>query len=447
MLKNLNPLVSLCKRRGYIFPSSEIYGGLSACWDYGPLGVQFKMNVKRCWWQEMTYRQDIVGLDSSILMQAKVWTASGHVDGFSDPLVDCKDCRFRFRLEKKSHSTPVKKAEVSKPNQAGVICPRCGSKNTTDPRDFNLMFKTHAGPVEEESSLVYLRPETAQGIYVNFINIQSSMRKKIPFGVAQIGKAFRNEITLGNFIFRSREFGQMEMQYFVHAKEADKYFDYWLEERKKFLLSLGLSEKRLRVHKHGKEELAHYARKAVDLEFLFPMGWKELEGIHNRGDFDLQQHQKFSGKKMSYFDTETKSSYIPYIIETSIGLDRLILSLLCSAYKEEKVKEENRVVLALSPTLSPIQVAILPLSKKESLMELANRVSCSLQKKWRIEQDETGSIGKRYRRQDEIGTPLCITVDFDSLQDHQVTIRHRDTMKQDRLSVDCIEQYLIDKLK
>ncbi len=447
MLKNLNPLVSLCKRRGYIFPSSEIYGGLSACWDYGPLGVQFKMNVKRCWWQEMTYRQDIVGLDSSILMQAKVWKASGHVDGFSDPLVDCKDCRFRFRLEKKSHSTPVKEAEGSKPNQTGAICPHCGSKNTTAPRDFNLMFKTHAGPVEEESSLVYLRPETAQGIYVNFINIQSSMRKKIPFGVAQIGKAFRNEITLGNFIFRSREFGQMEMQYFVHAKEADKYFDYWLEERKKFLLSLGLSEKRLRVHKHGKEELAHYARKAVDLEFLFPMGWKELEGIHNRGDFDLQQHQKFSGKKMSYFDTEKKSSYIPYIIETSIGLDRLILSLLCSAYKEEKVKEENRVVLALSPILSPIQVAILPLSKKESLMELANRVSHSLQKKWRIEQDETGSIGKRYRRQDEIGTPLCITVDFDSLQDHQVTIRHRDTMKQDRLSVDRIEQYLTDKLK
>ena len=427
MLTNLNSLVSLCKRRGYIFPSSEIYGGLGACWDYGPLGVQFKMNVKQLWWKEMTHRPDVVGLDSSILMHPNVWKASGHVDGFSDPLIDCRDCRFRFRLEKEINS-----------------CPTCGSKNLTEPRDFNLMFKTHAGPVEEEASLVYLRPETAQGIYVNFLNVQSSMRKKIPFGVAQIGKAFRNEITVGHFIFRCREFGQMEMQYFVHPESADHFFEYWMEQRRNFLLSIGLPEKSLRVREHGEDELAHYARKAVDLEFLFPMGWRELEGIHNRGDFDLKQHQKWSGKKLSYFDVEKEETYLPYVIETSIGLDRLILSLLCSAYKEEKVKEENRVLLALHPQLAPVQVAVLPLSKKSQLKELADKISGSLMKKWRVEQDENGSIGKRYRRQDEIGTPFCITIDFDSLEDDKVTVRHRDTMKQDRLIIGQLEKYLTD---
>ena len=438
MLNNLNPLVSLCKRRGYIFPGSELYGGLGACWDYGPLGAQFKINVKQHWWQAMTHRQDIVGLDSAILMHTNVWKASGHVDGFSDPLVDCKDCRFRFCLDKIEETKKSTKKESNS-------CPRCGSKNLTEPRDFNLMFKTHAGSVEEDASLVYLRPETAQGIYVNFLNIQSSMRKKIPFGVAQIGKAFRNEITLGNFIFRCREFEQMEMQYFVHSKNADKHFEYWMQERKNFLINLGLPEKSLRVHEHGKKELAHYARKAVDLEFLFPIGWKELEGIHNRGDFDLKQHQKFSGKKLSYFDAEKKETYIPWVIETSIGLDRLILSLLCSAYKEEKVKDENRIFLALNPQLAPIQIAVLPLSRKDQLQTLSNKISASLRKKWRIEQDENGSIGKRYRRQDEIGTPFCVTIDFDSLEDDKVTVRHRDTMKQDRLAVDQLEKYLTDK--
>lgn len=375
----------------------------------------------------MTHRPDIVGLDSSILMHPKVWNASGHVDGFSDPLIDCRDCRFRFRLEK------------------GITtCPRCGSQNLTEPREFNLMFKTHAGPVEEEASLVYLRPETAQGIYVNFLNVQSSMRKKIPFGVAQIGKAFRNEITVGNFIFRCREFGQMEMQYFVHPEGADEFFEYWKEQRKRFLLELGLPEKSLRAHVHDKNELAHYAHKAVDWEFLFPMGWRELEGIHNRGDFDLKQHQRWSGKKLSYFDTDKEETYLPYVIETSIGLDRLILSLLCSAYKEEKVKEENRVLLALHLRLAPIQVAVLPLSKKSQLKELADRISGSLMKQWRVEQDENGSIGKRYRRQDEIGTPFCVTVDFDSLEDGKITVRHRDTMKQDRLAVESLENYLTD---
>ena len=429
MLKSLSPLVSLCKRRGYVFPGSEVYGGLSACWDYGPLGVQFKMNIKKLWWGEMTNRPDIVGLDSAILMHAGVWKASGHVDGFSDPLADCKDCRFRFRLEK----------DITN-------CPRCGSKNLTDPRDFNLMFKTHAGPVEDEAGLVYLRPETAQGIYVNFLNVQSSMRKKIPFGIAQIGKAFRNEITTGNFIFRCREFGQMEMQYFVHPEKAEEAFEYWAEKRKNFLLDLGLPEGALRLREHGADELAHYARKAVDLEFLFPMGWKELEGIHNRGDFDLKQHQKFSGKKMAYYDTEKKESYIPYVVETSIGLDRLILSLLCSAYREEKVKEEQRVVLALDPRLSPVQTAVLPLSAKAPLMELAERVCSDLRTTFRLELDANGSIGKRYRRQDEIGTPFCVTVDFDSLEDKKATVRHRDTMKQDRLPMDNLRQYLSDRL-
>ncbi|MDE0119278.1 MAG: glycine--tRNA ligase [Bdellovibrionales bacterium] len=434
MLNNLNPLVSLCKRRGYIFPGSEIYGGLGACWDYGPLGAQFKINVKEHWWKAMTHRQDVVGLDSAILMHTNVWKASGHVDGFSDPLVDCKDCRFRFCLDKEKET---KKDPGS--------CPQCGSKNLTKPRDFNLMFKTHAGSVEEEASLVYLRPETAQGIYVNFLNVQSSMRKKIPFGVAQIGKAFRNEITLGNFIFRCREFEQMEMQYFIHPKQADQHFEYWLQERKKFLTDLGLPEKSLRIHEHDKEELAHYARKAVDLEFLFPMGWKELEGIHHRGDFDLKQHQKLSGKKLSYFDVEKQDTYVPWVIETSIGLDRLILSLLCSAYKEEKVKNEQRIFLALHPQLAPIQVAVLPLSKKDQLNTLANKISTFLRKKWRIEQDETGSIGKRYRRQDEIGTPFCVTIDFDSLEDKKVTVRHRDTMKQERLDIELLERYFTDQ--
>ena len=426
MLKNLNLLVSLCKRRGYIFPSSEIYGGLSACWDYGPLGVQFKNQVRRAWWEEMTHRLDVVGLDSSILMHPSVWKSSGHVDGFSDPLVDCKDCHFRFRLE----------------DQA---CPKCGSKNLTEPKEFNLMFKTYAGSVEEEASLVYLRPETAQGIYVNFLNVQASMRQKIPFGVAQVGKAFRNEITVGNFIFRCREFEQMEMQYFVPPKEADKFFNYWLEKRKSFLINLGLSKQLLRVHEHGKGELAHYAQKAVDLEFLFPMGWKELEGIHNRGDFDLKQHQEGSGKRLSYFDPDKQKSYLPYVIETSIGLDRLVLSLLCSAYKEEVVKEEKRVVLALSPELAPLQVAILILSKKQNLKELADKIYGSLRQKWRVELDESGSIGKRYRRQDEIGTPFCVTVDFESLEDGAITVRHRDSMKQDRVSMENIKKYLTDK--
>ncbi len=430
MLKNLDPLISLCKRRGYIFPSSEIYGGLSACWDYGPLGVQFKWNVQQHWWKEMTHRQNIVGLDSSILMHPKVWKASGHLDGFSDTLVDCKECHFRFHPEETEEKTK---------------CPNCGSHKVTAPRQFNLMFKTHVGSLEDSASLIYLRPETAQGIYVNFLNIQSTMRKKIPFGVAQIGKAFRNEITIGNFIFRCREFEQMEMQYFVHPEKANESFDYWLNERKQSLLQLGISPSALRSHEHSAKELAHYAHKAVDLQFLFPMGWKELEGIHHRGDFDLKQHQQSSGKKMMYFDAHKEETYLPYVIETSIGSDRLVLALLCSAYREENVKGETRILLSLQPHLSPVQVAILPLSKKASLMEKTEQITTSLEKKWRLECDDTGSIGKRYRRQDEIGTPFCLTVDFDSLNDKKVTFRYRDSMKQDRISIDHLDKYLTDK--
>ena len=430
MLKDLQALVSLCKRRGYVFPGSEVYGGLSACWDYGPLGVQLKRSIQNKWWQAMTHRQDIEGLDAAILMHPSVWKASGHVDGFSDPLVDCKKCRFRFRQEKEDKKQ----------------CPKCGSKELTEPRPFNLMFKTYVGPMEDSANQIYLRPETAQGIYVNFLNVQTSMRKKIPFGVAQIGKAFRNEITLGNFIFRCREFEQMEMQYFVSPEKSDDYFEYWLEERKKWLFSMGFSDSQVRVAEHKKDELAHYARRAVDLEFLFPMGWRELEGVHHRGDFDIKQHQQFSGKKLAYFDSEKKESYIPHVIETSIGFDRLFLAVLCSAYKEEVVKGEVRVLLSLSPDLSPVQVAVLPLSKKSGLMEMAQKIQQDLEKNWRVEYDDSGSIGKRYRRQDEIGTSFCLTVDFDSQEDKQVTVRERDSMMQDRISIESLKDYLVNKM-
>ena len=412
-----------------MFPSSEIYGGLSACWDYGPLGVQLKKNIQNLWWREMTDRADIEGLDASILMHPKVWEASGHVEGFSDPLVDCKDCRQRFSPDELS----------------GEKCPQCGSKNLTKPRPFNLMFKTYAGPLEEESHQVYLRPETAQGIYVNFLNVQTSQRKKIPFGIAQIGKAFRNEITTGNFIFRMREFEQMEMQYFTAPDDSKKAFDYWLEQRKNWLSDMGFSKDQIRLKEHKKEELAHYASKALDIEFRFPMGWRELEGVHHRGDFDLSQHQKFSGKKMQYFCPDKKESFIPHIVETSIGFDRLFLALLCSVYKEESIKGETRILLALPSHLSPVQTAVLPLSKKEHLQELAGKVQKNLAKKWRTEYDDSGSIGKRYRRQDEIGTPYCITIDFDSLKDDKATVRERDSMKQDRVSLSQLSQYLEDK--
>lgn len=434
-LKDLQTLVSLCKRRGFIFQSSEIYGGLNSCWDYGPLGADFKMSVKKAWWDAMTRKNDIVGLDAAILMHPQVWKSSGHVDGFTDPMVDCKDCKTRFR-------------EDQSVVDGKVICPNCKSENLTEARNFNLMFKTHMGPVENEGSTVFLRPETAQGIFVNYENVQSSMRKKIPFGIAQIGKSFRNEITPGNFTFRTREFEQMEMQYFVKPGTDDEWFDQWKERRWAFYKTLGFNEEKLRYEEHGKDELAHYAKAAFDIEYEFPFGWQELEGIHNRSDFDLGQHQKISGKKLEYFDEVNKEKFIPFVIETAAGCDRLCLALLCDAYREEvstndKGKEDIRVVLGLKPELAPVQVAVLPLSKKPQLQEPAMKLRDDLAKVFRADYDETASIGKRYRRQDEIGTPFCVTFDFDSLDDSAVTIRHRDSMEQERISMDNVVNYLL----
>jgi glycyl-tRNA synthetase len=437
-LTDLQTLVSLSKRRGFVFQSSEIYGGLNSCWDYGPLGAQLKMNVKRAWWEAMTRRQDIVGLDAAILMHPKVWEASGHVANFTDPMVDCKKCKARHRAD---HLTERK-------------CPSCGSTDLTEARNFNLMFKTHMGPVEDEGAVVYLRPETAQGIFVNFENVQTSMRMKIPFGIAQIGKSFRNEITPGNFIFRTREFEQMEMQYFVTPGEDDDFYSQWRDWRMQFYSDIGIDTARLRFKPHGPDELAHYAKAAEDIQFEFPMGWQELEGIHNRTDFDLTQHAKFSGKKIEYFDEPKKQKYVPYVIETAVGCDRLVLASLCNAYREEVLEakategeaggkgEDVRVVLGFHPRLAPIKVAILPLSKKEPLMELSNKIFQDLRTTYDIQLDDAGSIGKRYRRQDEVGTPYCVTVDFDSLEDKQVTVRERDTMKQERIGMDQLVSYL-----
>lgn len=378
----------------------------------------------------MTRRSNIAGLDSSIFMNPKVWSASGHLENFTDPLSDCRDCKQRFRRE-----------------EGMSQCPQCGSKNITKPRNFNLLFKSFMGPVEEESSIVYLRPETAQGIYVNFLNVQQSLRYKIPFGIAQIGKAFRNEITPSHFIFRMREFEQMEMQFFIPPDEGEKWFEYWKEERKKHLLSLGLEESKLKFTPHSREELAHYARSAGDIEYEFPMGSRELEGLHNRGDFDLSRHQEFSGKKLQFFDAEQNKSYLAHVIECSIGCDRLFLALLCSAYEEESLENgENRTVLRLRPQVAPVQLAILPLSKKPALIDMGHKIQQKLQEHWFVEYDLSGSIGKRYRRQDEIGTPYCITVDFESSGDQKVTVRNRDTMKQERLAIDSLVSYFKEEM-
>jgi glycyl-tRNA synthetase len=437
-LNDLNTLVSLSKRRGFVFQSSEIYGGLGSCWDYGPLGSIMKMNVKRAWWNAMTRRSDIVGLDAAILMHPTVWKASGHVDGFSDPLVDCKDCKTRFRSDNTESYLKHQK------------CPQCGSKNLSEPRNFNLMFKTHMGPLEDSGSAIYLRPETAQGHFVNFLNCQQSSRYKVPFGIAAIGKSFRNEITPGNFIFRTREFEQMEMQYFVEPGTDEKYFEQWKETRWNFYLKYGIKAENLKVHVH--EKLAHYARAAVDVEYKFPMGFNELEGIHNRSDFDLTQHMKFSGKSLEYFDEPNKKKFIPYVIETAVGCDRLFLAFMCDAYREEVTKNEKgeediRIVMGLHPEIAPIKAAILPLSKKEELSGPAEKLRDQLAEDFDVIYDETASIGKRYRRQDEIGTPFCITVDFDTLNDQAVTVRHRDKMSQERVPMATLNEYLRKALK
>ncbi len=428
---NMEKIVSLCQRRGFIFPSSEIYGGLSSCWDYGPLGVELKRNIKDAWWRAMVQERDnIVGLDASILMHPRVWAASGHIEGFADPLVECKECHLRWRSD-----------EIG-----ATRCPTCGGE-LTEPRIFNLMFKTFIGPVEEEASVVYLRPETAQGMFVNFQNVLNTTRKRLPFGMAQIGKAFRNEITTGNFIFRCREFEQMEIEFFVRPETAESWFDYWVEESLKWYAKLGINREHLRVRPHAESELAHYARKCSDIEYLFPMGWSELEGIANRGDFDLTQHTKFSGKELKYFDEETKEHIVPYVIEPSAGVDRPLLAFLCDAYAEEPDKEEVRVVLHLHPSLAPIKVAVLPLSRKENLAKAAKEIYADLRQCWMVSYDDAQSVGRRYRRQDEIGTPFCVTVDFQSLEDNQVTIRERDSMNQIRVPIAELRNTLQTKLE
>jgi glycyl-tRNA synthetase len=440
-LASMDVLVSLAKRRGFVFQSSEIYGGLGSVWDYGPLGVELKKNLTERWWRSMVQsRADVEGLDSGILMHPRVWEASGHVGGFTDPLVDCKQCKNRFRAD----DDRIKGV----PGEDDAQCPVCGSRGTlTAPRMFNLMFKTYIGPVEDDAAQVYLRPETAQGTYVNMLNVQQSSRQKIPFGIAQVGKAFRNEITPGNFIFRTREFEQMEMQYFVAPGQDEKWFAYWRDERMRWHEALGIRAERLSFHPHGEEELAHYARQAEDIQYEFPFGWQEFEGIHNRGDFDLTQHQEFSGKKMEYFDQPANQRYIPYVVETAIGVGRLFLVALVDAYREEEVEGDKRVVLGLHPSIAPIKVGIFPLVKKDGMPELARTIEENLRSRYAVFYDDGGAIGRRYRRQDEAGTPLGVTVDGQSAADGTVTVRDRDTMVQERVSVDHLVAYIEERVR
>ena len=428
---DMDKIVSLCKRRGFVFPSSEIYGGLASCWDYGPMGAELKRNVKEAWWKAMVHERDnVVGIDTSIMMHPGVWAASGHIDSFTDPLVECKSCHLRWRAD----------------HIEGKKCPNCGGE-LTEPRMFNLMFKTFMGPVEEEASTVYLRPETAQGIFVNFENAVTTSRKKLPLGIAQIGKSFRNEITPGNFIFRTREFEHMELEYFVKPGTDGQWLAYWVKERFDWYVRLGINKENLRLREHGKDELAHYASCCYDIEYLFPMGWSELEGIANRGNFDLTQHARCSGKELSYYDAEAGEKYIPYVIEPSAGVDRSLLAFLIDAYEEEEVEGEKRTVLHLNPSLAPIKVAVLPLSRNEKLTPVARDVFKQLCPSFVTDYDDSQSIGRRYRRQDEIGTPFCVTVDFESLEDKQVTIRDRDSLAQIRVPIEELNKAIAAKLK
>ena len=434
----MEKIVSLCKRRGYVYPSSEIYGGLGSCWDYGPLGAELKRNIKTFWWDAMTNRRDdIEGLDAAILMHPQVWVTSGHVANFTDPMVDCKKCKARFRADKLQEARcPLK------PSKSPL---ECGGE-LTEARKFNLMFKTFMGPVEDETATVYMRPETAQGIYVNFLNVKNSSRQKIPFGIAQIGKAFRNEITPGNFIFRTREFEQMEMQFFIHPTEDDKWFEYWREQRWQWYEQLGINMSKLRWHQHGEGELAHYAKAAYDIEYEYPFGWHELEGVHNRTDFDLGRHMEATKKDLRYFDERFTEKFVPFIIETSAGCDRTLLTTLVDAYDEIEVKGEPRVFLRLSPKISPIKAAIFPLVNKEGMPEYAEKVYHDLKKKFKVFFDDSGAVGRRYARMDEAGCPYCITIDGQTLQDQTMTVRDRDTMEQSRMSADQIVAFLDEKV-
>ncbi len=424
----METLVALCKSRGFIFQSSEIYGGINGFWDFGPIGCELKRRVKDNWWRNMVqWRENVVGIDTSIIAHPTTWVASGHVGHFSDPMVDCKKCKKRFRLDE------IKETK----------CPECGGE-LTDVKQFNLMFQTHVGANQEEASIAYLRPETCQSIFTEFKNVQTASRLKIPFGIAQIGKAFRNEITPRNFIFRSREFEQMEMEFFCHPSESKKWYEYWVQERYNWFLSVGVRKENLRLRPHAKDELAHYASGCTDVEFQMPFGWSELEGIADRGTYDLSQHAKHSGKELDYYNEETKERYVPAVVESSVGVDRSCLALLVDAYHEEEIKGEKRVVLRLHPSIAPYQVAVFPLSGK--LKEPAIKLERDLRKYFAADYDEAGSIGRRYRRHDEIGTPFCVTYDFQSEQDNQVTVRNRDTMQQDRISMDQLVSYFQDRL-
>ena len=484
----MDKLVSLCKRRGFIYQSSEIYGGLNGAWDYGPLGVELLKNIKDEWWKAMTYRKDIEGIDAAILMHPRVWEASGHVENFTDPMVDCKQCKARYRLDVLFEETSIKKQKevlrelepqkfselipsgqeqlkdevvtvefqkLTETNPSSVLkalsCPNCGNKGTfTDARKFNLMFKTFVGPVEDSSAVVYLRPETAQGIYVNFLNVQSASRQKLPFGIAQIGKAFRNEINTKNFLFRTREFEQMEMQFFVKPGTDEQWFEYWRDQRMQWFINLGMRKEKLRLQRHEGKHLAHYAKDAYDIEFEFPFGWGEIEGIHNRTDYDLSRHEQFSGKSLKYFDEETKEKFTPYIIETSAGASRSLMAFLVNSYAEEEAptaegKMETRVVLKFHPRIAPIKVAVFPLVNRDGMPEIAQKIEEGLRPHLRVFYDDSGAVGRRYRRQDEIGTPYCITVDSQTLQDQTVTVRDRDSMRQERVASDKLLLYLQEK--
>lgn len=450
---DIDTIVSLCKRRGFIFPSSEIYGGFANAWDYGPLGVELKNNIKRAWWRRFVHqRDDVVGLDASIIMNPKVWEVSGHVENFTDPLVDCKQCKKRFRADHLLPTQSLKPAfsRMKKKPALPVSCPECGGE-LTPTRKFNLMFKTFVGPVENETSTAYLRPETAQAMFVDFNQVMDTRRPSLPFGIAQIGKAFRNEITPGNFIFRTREFEIMEIEYFIREKDWERHFDQWQKAMLDWTESLGADMKKVHLVEIPEDERAHYSRRTVDFEYEYPFGQKELYGLAYRTDFDLKRHSEASGRELSFVDPETKEKLVPHVIEPTWGVDRSVLVCLLSAYREEQAptaeagETDKRVVLKFPKNLAPFQAAVLPLSKKEQLSSVAKKLAQDLRRRFTIDYDETQSIGKRYRRQDEIGTPYCITVDFDSLEDKKATVRDRDTMKQDRIALDQLETYLREK--
>ena len=458
MIESMDTIVSLCKNRGFIYPGSEIYGGLANSWDYGPLGVILKNNIKKAWTKKfITERKNAVGLDSAIIMNPRTWEATGHLSTFADPLIDCKACKTRHRADKLIENWAKKNGKdicadgmsnnelIKFIDDNGINCPNCGKHDFTEIRQFNLMFKTFMGVTEDSTSIVYLRPETAQGIFVDFKNIVRSSRKRVPFGIGQIGKAFRNEITPGNFTFRTREFEQMEYEFFCKPGTDMEWFEYWEDYCEKFLINLGIKKENIRLRKHSKEELVFYSKGTTDIEFLYPFGWGELWGIANRTDYDLNKHQEYSKVDMSYLDPDTNERYIPYVIEPSVGVDRLALAFLCNGYEEEKIDEkDSRIVLHLHPAIAPFKAAVLPLSKK--LSDKANEVYDLLGKSFMCDYDEAGSIGKRYRREDEIGTPYCITIDFDTLEDNTVTIRDRDTMEQVRVNIDELTKWIEDKL-